>query len=272
MHRLLRQLDDLDAGRSRREARRRGDLSHRLAAGGIATLLVLLIGGVFAHKQFGLTIGLDGIAVAQPLGRPPEVSAGNGSYGFMMLQDTSDEPVTYDPCRPIEYVVNDAARPPGAEDVLAAAMDEISAATGLTFRSVGTTDAPPPRRDRATWGPPRREPVLITWTNPVVVPELEGRVAGIGGSTARLDEYSSTRYYVTGLVALDSPQLSDVLSRPGGEAQVRAIVVHELGHLVGLDHVDDPRELMYDDNVGLLELGPGDRAGLARLGAGRCIH
>ncbi len=270
MHRLLRQLDDLDAGRARRKAR--GDLSRRLAAGGVATLLVLLIGGAFAHKQFGLTIGVDGIAMAQPLGRPPEVPRGDGSYAFMLVQDASDSPVTYDPCRPIEYVVNDTARPAGAEDVLTSAIAEVSQATGLAFRYVGTTDAEPPGRGRATWGPPRREPVHITWTTLSVVPELAGRVAGIGGSTARIDEYTGTRYYVTGMVALDAPQLSAVLTRPGGEAQVRAIVIHELGHLVGLDHVDDAGELMHDDNVGLLGLGPGDREGLALLGAGRCIH
>ena len=35
--------------------------------------------------------------------------------------------------------------------------------------------------------------------------------------------------------------------------------------------VDDTAELMYADNVGLLEFGPGDREGLAALGRGRCF-
>lgn len=271
MQRLLRELDDLDAAVTRPRTHRRGELPRRLAAAGVAMLLVVMIGGVFAHKQFGLTIGADGIAVAQPLGRPPEVGDRDGHYAFMMVQDASDSPVAYDPCRPIEYVVNDAARPAGAEDVLAEAIAEISAATGLVFRAVGTT-RDEPRSAGSLRAPLRREPVHIAWTTPSAVPELDGRVAGIGGSTARKDEYSGTQYYVTGMVALDAPQLGDVLARPGGEAQVRAIVIHELSHLVGLDHVDDPGELMYADNVGRLDLGPGDRRGLALVGAGRCIH
>ena len=69
---------------------------------------------------------------------------------------------------------------------------------------------------------------------------------------------------------LDSPQLAEVLSRPNGRSLVRAIVMHELGHVVGLGHVKDPGELMYEGNVGRLGFGPGDREGLAALGRGRC--
>lgn len=49
-----------------------------------------------------------------------------------------------------------------------------------------------------------------------------------------------------------------------------ADLLHELGHLVGLAHVDEPTELMYDGNVGQLDFGPGDRQGLAVLGNGEC--
>jgi hypothetical protein len=46
--------------------------------------------------------------------------------------------------------------------------------------------------------------------------------------------------------------------------------MHELAHVVGLAHVDDPRELMYADNLGHQAFGPGDLTGLAALGRGRC--
>ena len=46
--------------------------------------------------------------------------------------------------------------------------------------------------------------------------------------------------------------------------------MHELGHVVGLAHVDDSREVMYADNVGVTQFGSGDLAGLAALGRGRC--
>lgn len=41
-------------------------------------------------------------------------------------------------------------------------------------------------------------------------------------------------------------------------------VLCELGHLLGLDHVPDSAELMNGHNLGLLDYGPGDRAGQDR--------
>nr|WP_269329758.1 matrixin family metalloprotease [Kineosporia babensis] len=54
-----------------------------------------------------------------------------------------------------------------------------------------------------------------------------------------------------------------------------AVVLHEFGHLVGLDHVDDPAELMYRTPTARphsdgFELG--DRRGLARLSGGPCFR
>ena len=73
-------------------------------------------------------------------------------------------------------------------------------------------------------------------------------------------------------MVFDAPQMRRILRQPGGRDRARAIVLHELGHLVGLLHVDDPGELMHREDVGRLELGPGDREGLAALGSGTCFR
>ena len=46
----------------------------------------------------------------------------------------------------------------------------------------------------------------------------------------------------------------------------RLILAHELGHVLGLDHVDDIGELMNAEYVGQSGFGPGDREGLQQLG------
>ncbi len=203
-----------------------------------------------------------------PLGHPPDVTT-TGSFAFMRTQPGSDEPVTYDPCVPIHVVVNDRQAPPGADRILGSAMDEVSQATGLRFVVDGTTDAHPDRnrgpRTSDGW-----RPVLVAWSDPDEVADLKGAVAGVGGSTPRA--VGHREWFVTGTVALDGPAARRILKRdPEGAAMVRAIVIHELGHLVGLAHVDDGHELMQPHGSRMTTWGPGDRAGLAALGSGKCV-
>ncbi len=202
----------------------------------------------------------------------PSVAGPAGSSGFAVMTPFPTGPARYDPCRPIHIVVNDADAPPGAEAIVAGAVQRVSAATGLRIVVDGTTDEPPAGHRRTT--DPHRygtgwSPVLLAWTSPEQVPRLDGPTAGLGGSSA-LQDSQGRLVYVTGTVYLDGPDLATMLARLHGRAQVSAIVLHELGHLVGLDHVSAPDELMFHRNVGLTSFGPGDLRGLALLGQGPC--
>ena len=44
------------------------------------------------------------------------------------------------------------------------------------------------------------------------------------------------------------------------------VVLHEWGHVMGLDHVDERGQLMHEAGGGVTDLGPGDLEGLRRLG------
>jgi len=195
-----------------------------------------------------------------------ELGLSDGSYRFMALQPgTDDVPVTYQTCHPIKYVVNHSMSIEGGQQFVDEAVGRISAATGLRFVNLGTTGL------RPRLGRVPGDTVLIAWTEPAEVPELAGDTVGVGGSnSARMGE-SGTRFFFSGEVALDAPDLARMLER-NGPASVRAVVMHELGHVVGLDHVDDQHELMYEKNLGRADFGPGDLRGLARLGQGGCAN
>ncbi len=196
---------------------------------------------------------------------------GVGTYSFLSHQPgDTDAPVGYDPCKVIEVRVNPSGAAPGQVELVRSALDDVSGLTGLRFRYAGTTDERPrwgPNRVPVVLGEPRRSPVLVAWADADEVPELRGDVAAVGGSLP-LPVGNRVRY-VTGGVTLDTDVFDDLAEDRRDEA-ARAIVLHELGHLVGLGHVQDPGELMNEDNVGLTDFGPGDRAGLARVGATPC--
>jgi hypothetical protein len=210
-------------------------------------------------------------AADRPLGRPPSVSA-TGRHQFL-LTSSNGSPIAYDPCRPIHYVVNERTAPEGGAAIVADAIQRLSTATGLVFVDDGATTERP-LEHRSAFQPDRYgdrwAPVLIAWTDPTEVPGLAGDVAGRAGSVPISREGSREPVaFVTGVVTLDGPQLAQLL--PGASALTRAVVQHELGHLVGLDHVSDTGELMNPSTSELTDWGPGDREGLAALGQGRCF-
>lgn len=177
-----------------------------------------------------------------------------GEHAFLQ-QTTDGTPVTWDPCSPIGYVVNWDHAPAGAVQLVAEAVDTVEQATGLTFSALGSTRLTP-ATTRATDALPAGAEVLVAWAPAASDPLFRsGDVIG----WARPVQVGPV--YGRGQVALDADWYADATAE-----QARAVLLHELGHLVGLDHVTDTSQLMSEDNVGTADYQQGDLEGLARLG------
>ena len=214
-------------------------------------------------------------ARSRPLGTPPADSSSSGAYAFMRtIPGLGGRPVAWDPCRPIHLVVNSAEAPDGGDQLIREAAGAVSSATGLRFVLDGpTTETPTSHRtplDAARYGN-RWSPVLLAWTDPSAVSDLQGAVTGVAGPAEAPYYTDIQQHWVSGSVYLDGPQFRQILQTPDGWAHARATVMHELGHLVGLAHVNVKTELMYPENIGQVTFGPGDREGLRQLGLGRCF-
>lgn len=257
---------------------RRGRSATRLlvAALTLATLGVVTVG-------VDATVGLPGrselLARASGLPRPPADARDSRVLPAVIVPDTpgryaylqtkpDGSPVTYDPCRPIHYVINPAGAPQGGEQAVHDALQRLSAVTGLAFVHDGTSTQVPlsgrPDRGADGWAP-----VLIGWGDERSNPQLAGGVAGLGGSVALSPDGPASARYVTGEVLLDADAMRG-FGTVRGHLDQESVALHELAHVLGMAHVPADSELMSPTYIGIREFGPGDRAGLARLGQGVC--
>lgn len=197
----------------------------------------------------------------------PAIVDRGGTFTFAMTQPGSSDPVGWDPCHAVEYAVNPAGMPVGGRPLVDRAIARISAATGLAFEDDGDTDRAPFTGPSLGFGSSRGA-VVIGWGDASDHPVLSGDVAGVGGGAPEDAPGGRLRYGGGGIV-LDTEAFTEanIAQRP---RVMEAIVLHELAHVVGLGHVAEPMELMFGDNSGQVDLGPGDREGLARLGSLPC--
>ncbi len=213
---------------------------------------------------------------SRALGRPPDDLLSSNDYRFLGTQPGGkDEPVAYDPCRELHYVVNWTNAPPKGGTYIEQSIAEVSRATGFRFVFDGETKEKYNDK-RAAFQPGRYgqkwAPILIDWSDPKKVSKLEGTIVGLGGSQAFAIGGRRAKFvYVTGAIALDTPAIREMLQTSEGPALVQAVILHELGHVMGLNHVDDPAQLMFEEMQSIRSYSLGDQNGLARLGSGRCF-
>lgn len=231
-------------------------------------LLVLL--GLAAAGAALLPIGRTLLAdpagpVVEPSTTAPE------PVGFTLWgRDHRGGPLRWDACEPIDLVLNIDGAPADAERDVRTALALLSGASGLELQLEGSTqERPDIERPLVTWDGQRWRwnPVLVAWAAPGEggLP-LTSQDRGVALPVAVRD--GDREAFVTGQVVLNARR-TDL--KPGFDDRrdaVGATLLHELAHLLGLDHVDDPEELMsVRPGTGPVVLGPGDLAGLRAIGA-----
>ena len=202
-------------------------------------------------------------ATARPAG------AAVTSYSFELINQSSGQPVRYNPCQAVHIRVNVSRAPSGAIDDLGQVLRELSAATGISFIVDGTTEeVDQPNRGLTNPGyGPGFVPVNVDWQLPGDSGyPLDPSILGYGGSEWVANS-AGDGVFVTGAVVINAGAGLPMGFAPAGQESDGKVLLHEFGHLLGLGHVGDVGQVMYPDpGQGPASYGPGDQAGLAAVG------
>jgi hypothetical protein len=219
----------------------------------------------------GASTSIADVTAATP---PPVAPAGTG-YAFMAT-NVDGTPARFDPCTPISWTVNLSEAPPGGFDLVKQAIDQYAAATGLQFKYVGTTALMP----QTSWGSVASPgftgwpPLAIAWAKRGESDLLDGKEAGMGGPLWVEGSGNVPKVLVSGRAVIDVDATKG-LPVTFGPSSVGGVVLHEIGHALGLAHVSDANQIMYPTITDKpAAFGPGDLAGLERLGkqGGGCLR
>lgn len=176
-------------------------------------------------------------------------------------------PVRLNPCQTLTYRVNAAQGlpdPATAESLAHQAVARISQASGVTFRYLGPTGAVFQGGGSSI---PKDTDVLISWATDAetrldIGPSYAGR-GGAGtvvwGRDARGRRMALARN--AGTVMDSQEQYMDA-------SATLHVLMHELGHAMGLGHVGDPAQVMHPGSYDLpdYQWGAGDLTGFEKVG------
>jgi hypothetical protein len=203
-----------------------------------------------------LGLGLTA-AIGPAAGSPSTVSASSGlaagastseaqrrgnpdAYRIQRLGGGDGPRVGWRHCRRINYRVNYAHAPNRSRWHVKEAVRRLKRATGMHFRYAGrTTVRPSPRGDNY----PRRTKLVIGWAS-AKSKYLGERQVGVGGSAARSDGSIVSSFVLINYRIKMAPGFGRG-PRTGIQGTRGQVLMHELGHTVGLAHVQAKAQIMY---------------------------
>jgi len=225
------------------------------------------------YVSLALVAAVMGAATPErPADRPDRPLFGR-SYAFLGTSDDG-KPFRWDPCSPIRYEVDLGPTSHEALSDIREAVRRTSQASGLQFEFGGVVEDASVD-DLIGDSFVRQELGVGTVWSPVLIAFVSRREMGslgarhaLGGAIPVTSRHDADQF-VSGVILLNVDAEMDAgFDHP---ESLGSVVQHELGHIVGLDHVWDPFQLMSRIPISP-RWGFGDLEGLRLLGDGPCLE
>lgn len=267
----------------------RGERSVPLFVAFVLALLVAILLGVFAVRsllkepvdlrELAALPGPTPSATPAASSPSPELSPAVPTFrpkvdgAFRFLERVGGAPVRWNPCDTITYAVNAKGASSPVRPDLSEALRRVTRATGIRFTSAGIsreTFFHAYRRMRYE-GVVRDAELIMIWVDhegySAILRRLQDPRPSIAFAKTMAGLYANQDQYFGGIIVVDA----DATATHGFGYRYAhgSVLLHELGHIMGLDHVRDPDQLMYSGrhpNFSVRTYGPGDLEGLRRLG------
>jgi hypothetical protein len=239
-----------------------------------------------------ISVTVSGVLAFGTLASPAGATTGAYALSYQSLTQGNNIVMRWNPCQTaVTYRVNlaqaastSAGRTSALKDVQGA-VARLSTATGIHYRYLGTTSRIPTGVD--WWRNTGDAELVIAWVNQnstayrtsLLLRDSRGWLSGTAGwQSWRWGAFNGTpagAAIVRGYVVLNAAQRSQYLPGFGSGRTRGELLIHELGHTVGLNHVSTTAQIMYPYMIkrSSANYQSGDRTGLAKVGrAAGCIH
>jgi hypothetical protein len=196
------------------------------------------------------------------------------NYSFLFTTPDGCKPVRFNPCDPIHFIINPANAPAGGVADVHQAFKMIGDAGGYNFVDDGVTDSDRFDFARQAYDPAkygeRWAPIVISWSHLGNNAANDVVVAGMGNGI------TADGAIVTGMLNMNADARIDLArTKPvpdgfGEGISWGRVMLHELGHVFGLGHVQSKGAIMHEQlleqTLTKTEYGAGDLQAWRLLG------